>query len=229
MRERTDQKRRTRQDLLQAATRLMKRGGAPTLAEVAEEALVSRATAYRYFSSERALLVESSLDRVAPTPEHLFADDRSTDPVERLVKADAALHQVIWENQTQFRLMLARLLDQTAVSGATPAEPSRQNRRMDLIEAALSPVRDQLHDFVYRKLCAALALVFGTESMVVFRDVLQMDDPEASEVERWAVRALARAALAESDLTSRGDQAKEAAGKPKKPPARPRENPEGAF
>jgi AcrR family transcriptional regulator len=57
----------------------MKRGGMPTLAEVAQEALVSRATAYRYFSSEKALLEEASLDSVAPTPEQLFADDPTTD------------------------------------------------------------------------------------------------------------------------------------------------------
>jgi AcrR family transcriptional regulator len=215
-RERTDQKRRTRQDLLQAATRLMKRGGMPTLAEVAQEALVSRPTAYRYFSSEKALLQEASLHSVAPTPEQLFADDPSTDPIERLLKADAALHEVIWGNQTQFRLMLARLLDETAKATGVPAEPVRQNRRMDLIEAALSPVRNQFDKAVYRTLCAALALVFGTESMVVFRDVLQMDDPEASEVESWAVQVLARAALVESNRSSRSNQAKDGAGKPKK-------------
>jgi AcrR family transcriptional regulator len=188
----------------------------PTLAEVAQEAMVSRATAYRYFSSEKALLEEAPLDSVAPTPEQLFADDPSTDPIERLLKADAALHEVIWGNQTQFRLMLARLLDQTANATGVPAEPLRQNRRMDLIEAALSPVRNQFHNAVYRKLCAALALVFGTESMVVFRDVLQMDDPEASEVESWAVRVLAQAALAESNRGRRGNPAKDGAGKPKK-------------
>jgi hypothetical protein len=36
------------------------------------------------------------------------------------------------------------------------------------------------------------------------RDVLQMDDPEASEVESWAVRVLARAALVESNRSSGG-------------------------
>ena len=51
---RPNQKTRTRKDLLQAAARLMKQGGPPTLEEVAEEALVSRATAYRYFPSVEA-------------------------------------------------------------------------------------------------------------------------------------------------------------------------------
>jgi tetracycline repressor-like protein len=49
----------------------------PALTEVAEGALVSRAAAYWYFSSKRALLAESPLDSVVPTPEQLFDDDLS--------------------------------------------------------------------------------------------------------------------------------------------------------
>ena len=207
-RERTDQKRRTRQDLLQAAMRLMKRGQVPKLAEVAEEAMVSRATAYRYFSSDEALLAEAPMDSLMPDAEDLFPGDASDDPEERLLTADAAMRRVIWGNHTQLRLMLARLLEQAARANGTgangePGEPLRQNRRMDFIEAALAPARDRFEAGSYRKLCAALALVFGTESMVVFRDVLQMEDAEAWEVESWVVRALTRAALAESDSGGR--------------------------
>jgi hypothetical protein len=43
-------------------------------------------------------------------------------------------------------------------------------------------------------LSRALALVVGTEAMVVCKDVLQFDDAEAREVERWAIRALVEAA-----------------------------------
>lgn len=200
--ERTDQKRRTRQDLLQAAMRLMKRGQVPKLAEVAEEAMVSRATAYRYFSSDEALLAEAPMDSLMPTAEDLFPGDARgdtlADPEERLLTADAAMRRVIWGNHTQLRLMLARLLDQAARENGTPGEPLRQNRRMDFIEAALAPARDRFDAASYQKLCAALALVFGTESMVVFRDVLQMEDAAAWEVESWIVRVLTRAALADS-------------------------------
>jgi hypothetical protein len=44
--------------------------------------------------------------------------------------------------------------------------------------------------------------------MVVFRDVLQMDDPAAWEVESWAVRVLVRVALEESSLSSRSKRNK---------------------
>src|SRR3546814_6420835 len=61
---RPNQKRRTRKELLQAASRLMKQGRKPSLEEIDEEALVSRATAYRYFPGVEAWLVEASLDEI---------------------------------------------------------------------------------------------------------------------------------------------------------------------
>ena len=58
-----------------AAARLMKQGRKPSLEEVAEEALVSRATAYRYFPSVEALLVEAAWMSPCRKPEELFGDD----------------------------------------------------------------------------------------------------------------------------------------------------------
>ena len=46
---RSNQKARTRQAIVRAAGALLARGDKPTLEEIAAEAQVSRATAYRYF------------------------------------------------------------------------------------------------------------------------------------------------------------------------------------
>jgi AcrR family transcriptional regulator len=196
---RENQRRRTRKDLLQAAAALLRDGREPSVAEVAEAALVSRATAYRYFPTKELLLAEAPLDRAVPTGDGLFADDASTDPVERVDRAEAALHKMVFENETQLRVMLACSLD-----GRNREEgvPHRQNRRTELIEAALAPVRARLDKATYDTLCASLALVFGTESMVVFRDVLQVGAGRARKVKSWAVKTLVGAALDQSLRTS---------------------------
>jgi len=195
---RANQRHRTRKDLLVAAARLLKEGHNPTMDEVAEAAMVSRATAYRYFPTLEALLVEAPLDGTVPTPEELFNDEPSADPEERLDQAEAALHDMVYRNETQLRRMLAYSLDPAARGNGNNPPPVRQNRRTPLIEAALDPARDRLTDETYAKLCAAAALIFGTESMVVFRDVLPLDPDQARAVKSWALRALVRAALAES-------------------------------
>jgi len=195
---RANQRHRTRKDLLVAAARLLQEGHNPTMDEVAEAAMVSRATAYRYFPTLDALLVEAPLDGTVPTADELFTDDPSVDPEERLDKAEAALHAMVYRNEAQLRRMLAYSLDPAARGNGGSPPPVRQNRRTPLIEAALAPARDRLSDAAYGNLCAAAALFFGTESMVVFRDVLPLDGARARAVKSWALRALVRAALAES-------------------------------
>lgn len=185
---------RTRKDLLLAASRLVKKGRKPTMDDVAAEALVSRATAYRYFPSVDALLVEAPIDNAVGDPGEMFAGDTSTDAEARIDAAEAALHRLVYDNEAQLRVMLANtILHGKKAEGVPP----RQNRRIPLIEAALATTRDRLKPAAYRRLCAALSVIFGTESMIVFQDVLRLDEAEARTVKSWAAKTLVRAALAD--------------------------------
>jgi AcrR family transcriptional regulator len=195
--ERANQRYRTRKDLVAAAERLMKNGHKPSLEEVAEAARISRATAYRYFPNVEALLIEAAVESAAPELDALFAQDASVDPEARIDKAEAAMHHMTFDNETAIRLMLAAALTRAA-EGQDDSVPLRQNRRTPLIDAALAPARGRFRKGTYAKLRAALAMIFGSESMVVFRDVLRVDEKEARQVKSWAVRALVRAALEES-------------------------------
>jgi AcrR family transcriptional regulator len=191
---RPNQRRRTRKDLLQAASRLMKQGRSPSLEEVAADALVSRATAYRYFPRVEALLAEAALDILVPEPGELFRNVSAKDPVARMEQVDTALHEMMIANEAQLRMMLMHSL-QRGLNGEPGAQtPARQNRRTPLIEAALEPARQQFKPAALETLSRALALVVGTEAMVVFKDVLQLDDASARKVKRWAIRALIDAA-----------------------------------
>lgn len=191
---RPNQRRRTRKDLLQAAARLLQRGHRPDLEQVAAEALVSRATAYRYFPSIETLLLEASLDVAVPEADTLFRGGPPTDPVARLERVDTALHDMILANEAALRIMLAHSLERVARGGNDSGTPPRQNRRTPLIEAALAPTRSQFDPATLAILRKALALVIGTESMIVVKDVLQLDDADARAVKRWAIGALVAAA-----------------------------------
>lgn len=195
---RNNQHLRTRKDLLLAAARLLKEGRTPTMDEVAETALVSRATAYRYFPTLESLLIEAPLDGAVPDRETLFAADLSSIPEKRLDRAEAALHRMIYQNEAQLRLMLANSLVPGVAKGERDVTPPRQNRRTPLIQAALAPARRRFSKTAYDNLCAALALIFGTEAMVVFRDVLPISQRRARKVKSWAIHALVRAALRDS-------------------------------
>jgi hypothetical protein len=101
---------------------------------------------------------------------------------------------MIVANEAPVRMMLANSLQLRARRGPASKLPARQNRRTPLIEAALEPARQQFRPAALKTLTRALALVVGTEAMMVFKDVLQLDDAEARKVKRWAIRALVEAA-----------------------------------
>ena len=187
---RSNQRRRTRKDLLQAAGRLMKQGKTPSLEEIAAEAMVSRATAYRYFPNVEALLVEAPLDLAIPEPEELFRDAPAHDPEARIGIVNAAFETMMAANEAPLRVMLSQTVQRPLRDD--DEAPRRQNRRTPLIEAALAPAQAELKR--PDMLAKALALVIGTESMIVFKDVLQAREEEASAVRRWMIRALVKAA-----------------------------------
>jgi hypothetical protein len=178
---RSNQRRRTRKALLDAATRLVRQGRKPSLD--------------RYFPNAEALLVEASFDIAIPEPRDLFQNDRAVDPVARVQQVDTALHDMILANEVSLRMMLVHSLGHALSESEKGGLPLRQNRRMPLIEAALKPARHQFSAGALDTLSKALALVIGTEGVIVAKDVLQLDDAEARKVKRWAIRALVEAAM----------------------------------
>ena len=188
----TNQKSRTRKHLLEAASRLMREGRTPTLDEVAQEARVSRATAYRYFSGIEPLLVEAALDVAMPDPATFFPPDGPDDPVARLERLDASVAAMVRTNEPALRTMLMHSLQRGLQGG--DALPTRQNRRAPLIEAALGRLRADLSPRERKRLVSALSLVIGTESRLVFTDVLRLGDDEADSIRRWMIAALVGAA-----------------------------------
>src|SRR5437763_13625159 len=99
------QRGRTRRALIDAADALFAEGRVPTVGEVAERADVSRATAYRYFPTQEALLVETTFlgdqDALRALPELASEID---DPAARL--ADAVRTCARWTLARAARLRL---------------------------------------------------------------------------------------------------------------------------
>lgn len=190
---------RTRKMLLQTASKLLQDGSVPTMEQVAEAALVSRATIYRYFPNVEALLAEAPLDGAMVEPQAVLKPFKSLDAEERVDKAEAWLHEFCYAHEHQLRVMLGTsLLAQGNAASGAKNMIRRQNRRSELIATALEPVQAKLGKDLHDKLSASLALLFGTEAMIVFQDVLQLDAKSARKIKSWAARALVRAALAEA-------------------------------
>jgi AcrR family transcriptional regulator len=207
---RVNQKRRTRAAILAAAVELLEQGQSPTVAEVADAALVSRATAYRYFPTQEYLLFEAALETTrSDIDRELEENTLPEDPDARLEILIDALQKRIIGKEAAFRTMLSLSLEQFPgeevaekgehYRGESPLSPRlRGGGRVRWIKKALAPVEGRLEEQAFRRLVSALSLCMGIEALVVLRDVCALEPSEAEEVLRWAARTLLRSSLAEA-------------------------------
>ncbi len=190
---RSSQKQRTRTLLVHAARALVAEGGAPTVEAVAERAGTSRATAYRYFPDQAALLAAAHPE---VEQQSMLPDPDDPDVGRRLEAVVAAFTELIVRTEVQQRSMLRLSLTESAASGATaPALPLRQGRAIGWISEALAPLRDTMTDDQLGMLVRAVRSATGVEALVWLTDVGGLDRDQARALMRWSARAMLESAL----------------------------------
>ena len=169
----------------------------PTVEAAAEAASISRTTAYRYFPSQRALLVaahpETALESLLPT-------DAPDDVAARLDLTIDALTRMVVSTESQARTMLRLSLE------ADPDERSqlalRQGRAITWIEEALAPLRPGMSAAEVHRLAVAIRSATGIEALVWLTDVAGLSRDDAAQLMRWSARAMLTTALQERAATT---------------------------
>jgi AcrR family transcriptional regulator len=200
---RINQKHRTRNALLQAAAQLMQQGHIPSLEEVADAALVSRATAYRYFPTQEHILagtiiLKANLDGEAKL-ELLM---NSNDPSVRLDGVVQAFHERFSTNEVAYRALLRVLLqptEQNADMDTNERPQKRASRQVYWLHQALAPIQSQIDHERFERLIAALVAATGFEAFIAMRDISLMDSKQIGEVMRWTAQVLLKASLTKTD------------------------------
>ncbi len=199
---------RMKKRMLDTAMALMEEGLIPSVSEVAEAAEVSRATAYRYFPSQAAMIQETVEQALGPILE--WTSD-SPDPEERISDLIGFAYPRIETYEATHKAVLRLAIDQwTRGKSGTLGDEARlvRGNRKRLLGEALKPLKGQLPRQAFDRLTQSLSLVFGTEALVVLKDIWGLDGEEARRVAVWASFALVRAAIAESGAVKALDTAR---------------------
>ncbi|MEQ1940890.1 TetR/AcrR family transcriptional regulator [Mesorhizobium sp. VNQ89] len=191
---------RTGRLMLETAIRLMQGGATPSVSEVAEAAGVSRATAYRYFPSQAALVSAVVDEALGPI---LTWTSKENDPHRRVSELLSIGLPRIEEFEATFKAALKLSLDQWARgrAGTLGAEPQfKRGHRADLLKDVLIPLEGRLQEQKINRLAQALSLVFGVEALIALKDIWGLDSQEMQSVAQWTSRALVLAALEDEDV-----------------------------
>src|SRR5262252_8452017 len=189
---RAAQKLRTRQALMDTAVELVKAGRRPSIAAVADQAGVSRATAYRYFPSQDLMLSEATIRAAAGPPDGLPpAGTAAASPEEVAAAITRQAGQFSLDHEERLRTALRLSLDPQ--SGYQ--RPGRRGRWVDDILAAAG---DRLDPPARARLSAALHLVLGIDPIIQLTDIAGLDRAEALDVLEWVATTLVEAAINQS-------------------------------
>lgn len=199
---RANQKLRTRNAIVQAAAELSLTGREVTMPEVARAALVSEATAYRYFPDLASLLREAIAGQLPTAAEALEPVAGSEDPVQRVAAATEFLLRHVLARQGVVRAMIAATVIRPAEAAARPG------LRFGLIDHALSPLAETLgtaDPAALTQLKNDLAVVVSAEALFNLTDLHGLDPEDAIASVVHTATTLTRAALRDSHVT--GDSA----------------------
>ena len=197
----TTPRERTRRLLLDAARELLRSGRPLTVQSVADQAGVSRATAYRYFSSNDSLAVQVTM----PLHDDPFADpawpysrpDPHADLPTRAGAMVRSMGEWAFDHAQELRTLLALSLEPD--SEARGLSRRGKLRRTRWIDGLLADLPESVEQDTRRRLAAALLPLFGADAIVWTADIAGLDREAALDILAWTASTLVRAVLSESD------------------------------
>jgi AcrR family transcriptional regulator len=204
---RFNQKRRTRRAIIEAASKLVRAGHQPSVAEAAEAALVSKATAYRYFPTQQSMLLEVGFEGIHPSARSLLEGAPEDDPGARFETVLRAVYASMTSEEALFRTLM-KVTQERWLESRDRAEQDpvvREGRRLEHIDEIIRPLRDKLDSEALARLRCGLTLVFGIEPIAILKDVCGLDSVEALTVLEWVGNTLIEASTKRSSR-SRADQ-----------------------
>lgn len=188
-------RRRTFRRLMDEALVLVGRGSIPSVAEVARNAGVSRATAYRYFPTRGKVIGALVAEALAPVRE--YAPREGEDGLARLNILIDKTYPRFKKYEPHMRAALQLALEHQALerAGLLEEEPFRRGQRREILKLATEPLKKKLSKAAYERLLNALSVVYGIEPFIVLKDICGASDRETQAVVRWMIEALVTSAL----------------------------------
>jgi AcrR family transcriptional regulator len=180
---------RTRKLLLASAMELYDGGAFPSITELAAHAQVSRATAYRYFPTQSALIAAVVAESLGPI---LQWEPRDNDALLRIQQLLAFAYPQMERHEGALRAALQLSLQQWA--NATPGEKFVRGNRKRLLKLAVEPLQDKLPSEALQRVIHSFSLIYGSEVFLVLKDIWGLDLHGIQDVTQWMAKAIIRQA-----------------------------------
>lgn len=183
-------KQRTYNHLINVALDALDKGCELTITELADKSGISRATAYRYFSTQSALIsavVESSLGPIFDwKSDKENAEERISDFLSfafpQMLKHEGSLRAALRISLQQWAAERSSLLPKT--------EKLIRGNRKEILTTILFPLKDKLPEELYNNVVYAISIIYGSEIFMVLKDIWKLDNNQIIPLAQWIAKAI---------------------------------------
>ncbi|AJJ71043.1 TetR/AcrR family transcriptional regulator [Yersinia pseudotuberculosis] len=210
---------RTRRLLIDTAMSMYERGAFPSITEVASAAQLSRATAYRYFPTQSALVSAMVDESLGPI---LAWQPTQPDARQRIAELLSFAYPRMLQHEGVLRAALHLSLQQWADARSSDSnnnsndsnnssndsnnssneEKLIRGNRKRLLKLAVEPLEETLAPEALQRVIHAFSLIYGSEVFMVLKDIWHLDEAGIQDVTQWMGKAILLQAETDSQLAA---------------------------
>ncbi|CFR24894.1 TetR/AcrR family transcriptional regulator [Yersinia frederiksenii] len=200
----TGTKARTQRLLIDTAMAMYEQGAFPSITEVAIAAQLSRATAYRYFPTQSALVSAMVDESLGPI---LAWQPTQPDARQRIAELLSFAYPRMLQHEGVLRAALHLSLQQWADNRSNPNNEEKlvRGNRKRLLKMAVEPLEGKLSPEALQRVVYAFSLIYGSEVFMVLKDIWHLDDAGIQDVTQWMGKAILLQAETDAKQAAQGE------------------------
>lgn len=181
---RKKQKLKTRNRILEAAHCLLELGKDISLESVAQEANISRATIYRYYSNVESLSTELVLHLNVPNTYDILEKFSSKNTKSSLLEIQKTYLNFILDNEKASKKFLGAILS------SSDSKLERGQNRITTLKEFFAKHPSVANPDTTSKLINLMVLLMGIESVITTKDVCGLNNKQSIETLQWGLEMI---------------------------------------
>ncbi len=190
--------------LVTTALDLFEKGAMPSVSDLALEAGVSRATAYRYFPTQSDLIAATVNASLGPILTWRPKSEKTEERIDELLQY---AFPRMFEHEGVLRAALQASLQQWALNRSALQDPKdkrlERGNRKDILKMVTSPMKDEYPTEIVDKVIKAFSVIYGSEIFLVLKDIWKLDNNQVTEIAQWMAKAIINQATEDNKNTKR--------------------------
>ncbi|MEI9534012.1 TetR/AcrR family transcriptional regulator [Moellerella wisconsensis] len=205
----TGTRKRTYYLLIGTAMAMFEQGVMPSISELATEAGVSRATAYRYFPTQSDLITATVNESLGPILTWRPKSDKTEERISELINYS---YPRMFEHEGALRAALQVSLQQWAETRSQhnnedpKAKRFQRGNRKKILSMVAEPMESEFSSDIIDKTIKAFSVIYGSEILLVLKDIWKMDNAQVMAMIQWMAKAILNQSIIDNQKSEKTEE-----------------------